>query len=162
VFVAASWAPNCFNEQPWRFIVGHKGDAVFGQIMDALIGFNKQWAGTAPVLFLTAAKKTFSRNGSPSEFHIHDTGLASAMLSLQATAFGFHTHGMAGFDKTKAREAFSIRKISTSVLPGQWVTSVIRARFPKPNHAFEKSPRSRKPLEEFVFSEWDKPATFGP
>jgi hypothetical protein len=28
--------------------------------------------------------------------------------------------------------------------------------------AFEKSPRSRKPLEEFVFSEWDKPATFGP
>src|SRR6266404_6993094 len=73
VFVAASWAPSCFNEQPWRFIVGHKGDVVFGRIVDALIGFNRQWAATAPVLFMTAAKKTFSRNGSPSEFHIHDT-----------------------------------------------------------------------------------------
>jgi hypothetical protein len=54
------------------------------------------------------------------------------------------------------------RKISTLVLHGQLVTSVIRARFPNSDYAFEKSPRSRKPLEEFVFSEWDKPATFRP
>jgi nitroreductase len=66
VFLAASWAPSCFNEQPWRFIVGHKGDTTFDRIVDSLVGFNKQWAAAAPVLFLTAAKKTFSRNGSPS------------------------------------------------------------------------------------------------
>jgi nitroreductase len=161
LFVAASWAPSCFNEQPWRFIVGHKGDVVFGRIVDALTGFNRHWAATAPVLFLTAAKKTFSRNGSPSEFHIHDTGLASAMLSLQATALGLHTHGMAGFDKVKARAAFSIPEDFD--LCAAWAIGYLGDpnALPEPYRELEKSPRSRKPLGEFVFSEWNWPARFG-
>lgn len=161
VFLAASWAPSCFNEQPWRFIVGHKGDTTFDRIVDALIGFNKQWAATAPILFLTTAKKTFSRNGGPSEFHMHDTGLASAMLSLQATALGFHTHGMAGFDKSNARAAFSIPEDFDLCVA--WAIGYLGDpdKLPEPYRELEKSPRSRKPLGEFVFSEWNKPATFG-
>jgi nitroreductase len=161
VFVAASWAPSCFNEQPWRFIVGHRGDAIFDRIVDALIGFNKQWAGSAPMLFLTAAKKTFSRDGSPSEFHIHDTGIASAMLILQATALGLHTHGMAGIDKSKAREAFAIPEDFD--VCAAWAMGYLGDpdALPEPYRALEKGARSRKPLEEFVFNAWETPAIFG-
>lgn len=161
VFLAASWAPSCFNEQPWRFIVGHKGDTTFDRIVGALVGFNKQWAAAAPVLFLTVAKKTFSRNGSPSEFHIHDTGLASALLSLQATALGFHTHGMAGFDKSNARAAFSIPEDFD--VCAAWAVGYLGdpSALPESYREFENSPRSRKSLGEFVFSEWNKPASFG-
>jgi nitroreductase len=160
VFLAASWAPSCFNEQPWRFVVGHKGGSVFDRILDTLVGFNKQWAAAAPVLFLSAAKKTFSRNGSPSEFHIHDTGLASAMLCLQATALGFHAHGMGGFDKVKARAAFSVPEDFD--LCAAWALGYFGDpnTLPEPYRAFKRSPRLRKPLSEFVFCEWSQPVLF--
>jgi nitroreductase len=113
------------------------------------------------VLFLTVAKKTFSRNGSLSEFHMHDTGLASAMLSLQATALGFHTHGMAGFDKSKARAVFSIP--DDFDLCAAWAIGYLGdpSLLPEPYRELEKSARTRKSLKEFVFSEWNKPAAFG-
>jgi nitroreductase len=159
-FEAARWAASSFNEQPWRFIVGHRGDETYKKIFDSLVEFNQSWAKSAPVLILSVAKKTFTQNGSPNGLALHDTGAATAYLALQATALGFHTHSMAGFDHDKALKAFNI--------PGDFQAGSVTAlgylgdsnTLPEQMRQSETSPRQRKPLSEIVFSEWEKPHKF--
>jgi len=160
LFVAASWAASSYNEQPWRFFLGRRGDETYKKIFDSLVEFNQGWAKTAPVLVLSIGKKVFSHNGSPNAFGLHDTGAATAYLGLQATALGLHTHSMAGFDKELARASFGI--------PSEYEIGAVTAigylgdpsTMPEDYKKGDLTPRSRKPVSEFVFSEWEKPATF--
>ena len=158
VFTAASWAASSTNEQPWRFLVGKKGDATYAKILDALVDFNKTWAATAPVLMLSVAKKTFTKNGNPNAYALHDTGAASATLSLQATALGLHTHGMGGVDKDRARKNFEIPE--DFEVGAAWALGYLGEpdALPESYQVMEKAPRTRKPLEAFVFAEWETPA----
>lgn len=162
VFEAARWAPSSFNEQPWRFFVGVKGSETYDKIASVLVPFNREWATHAPVLILGVAKSRFSHNDSPNGFAAHDLGAATAYLVLQAAASGLHAHQMAGFDQAKAREIF---KIPEGYLVGS-VTALGYLGEPatlanKDQHAGEVAPRTRKPLNEIVLSEWDEPAKLG-
>jgi nitroreductase len=158
IFTAAAWAASSFNEQPWRFLVGKKGDATYAKILDSLIEFNQAWAQTAPVLILSVGKKTFSHNGSPNGFAMHDTGAASATLSLEATALGMHTHGMAGLDQGKARANFGIPE--DFEIGAVWALGYLgdADALPESYREMEKAARARKPLAEFVFGDWEKAA----
>ena len=95
VFTAAGWAASSQNEQPWRFLVGRKGDETYKKLFDSLLPGNQLWAGTAPVLYATLVKKTFALNGKPNGSALHDAGAADATLSLQAQALGpaYTRHG---------------------------------------------------------------------
>jgi nitroreductase len=158
IFEGARWAASSYNEQPWRFLVGHRGDSTYQKIFDSLVEFNQGWAMSAPVLILSAASKIFARNTTTNHFAIHDTGAATAYLALQATALGLHAHSMAGFDPEKARAAFGI--------PDSFHVGAVTAlghlgdvySLPEGLREQELSPRQRKPLAEFVFTEWEKPA----
>ena len=158
IFTAAAWAASSYNEQPWRFFVGRKGDETYAKILDSLIEFNQAWANTAPVLILTVGKKTFSQNGQPNAYAIHDTGAASANMSLEATALGLHTHGMAGLDKDKARASFGIPE--DYEVGAAWALGYLGepTALPEPYLGMETAQRTRKPLKEFVFSAWEKAA----
>jgi nitroreductase len=159
IFTAASWAASSYGEQPWRFIAGKKGDAAYAKIMETLIEFNQGWAQSAPVLILSTGKKTFSASGQPNGYALHDTGAASANLSLEATALGLHTHGMGGFDQKKARTNFAIP--DDYEIGAVWALGYLGdpSVLAEPMQGMEKAPRTRKPLEEFVFSAWGEPAT---
>lgn len=158
IFEAAHWAASSFNEQPWRFFVGRKGDETYAKIFDSLLGFNQAWAGQAPVLILSVGKKTFSHNGSPNRYGLHDTGAATAYLVLQSVALGLRAHSMGGFDHEKARAAFSI--------PDDYELGAVTAlgyfgdpdTLPEKAREQELAPRTRKPLSEIVFTDWEKPA----
>ena len=63
LFEAARWAASSSNEQPWRFLVGRRGDETYQKIFNALVEFNQTWARSAPVLVLSVAKKTFTAKG---------------------------------------------------------------------------------------------------
>jgi len=158
IFTAAAWAASSFNEQPWRFLVGKKGDETYAKILDSLIEFNQGWAKSAPVLILSAGKKTFTQNGTPDAYGLHDTGAASANMSLQATALGMHTHGMGGVDKDKARANFAIP--DDFEVGAAWALGYLGdpETLPEQMKAMEIAARTRKPLAEFVFAEWEKPA----
>ncbi len=159
IFTAAAWAASSSNEQPWRFVVGKKGDATYAKILDALVEFNQLWAGSAPVLILSVGKKTFTKNGQPNGWALHDTGAASANMTLQATALGLHTHGMAGFDKDKAQVNLNL---PDDFEPGAvWALGYLGDpdALPEKLQVMEKAPRNRKALHEFVFAEWEIPAT---
>ena len=146
------------NEQPWRFLVGRKGDETYQKIFDSLVEFNQMWARNAPVLVLSAGKKTFSHNGSPNAYGIHDTGAATAYLGLAATALGMHTHSMAGFDRNAARASFGIPEdydIGSVTAVGYLGDP---SKLPDHFRQTEETPRTRKPVGEFVFSKWGEAA----
>ena len=158
VFMAASWAASSYNEQPWRFVVGRKGDGVWEKIFASLLPLNQEWAGAAPVLYATFAKKTFSHNGKPNGVAMHDVGAASANASLEATALGLHTHGMAGFAKDKLTEAFAVPEGFDPV--ACWALGYLGDPAALPAHfqEAEGKERVRKPLGEVVFGSWESPA----
>jgi nitroreductase len=157
-FEAARWAASSFNEQPWRFLVGRRGDATYKKIFDTLVQFNQDWVKSAPVLILSVARKHFAHNGQINRHSWHDTGAAMATFVLQITALGLHAHSMAGFDHQKAKAAFHI--------PDDFDTVAVTAvgylgdpeLLPEEMRKSEVAPRERKDLKEFVFSDWEKPA----
>ena len=159
VFEAAHWAASSFNEQPWRFLVGHRGSDTYQKILSILVEFNQAWAKTAPVLILGAARTKFSHNGSDNPVALYDLGAAAATLCYQATALGLHTHQMAGFDRDAARKVFNV--------PDEFIFGAVIAlgyqgapdALPIPQMKDQEvAPRQRKPLSELVFSAWDVPA----
>ena len=159
-FEAARWAASCFNEQPWRFVVGRRGEETFRKILDALVPGNQVWAKNAPVLILSVASKQFAHNRQVNPHYWHDTGAAMANFAVQITALGLHSHSMAGFDHGKAKAAFHI--------PDDFETVAVTAvgyqgdpdSLPEAPRKSEITPRQRKDLKEFVFSEWQEPLQF--
>jgi nitroreductase len=107
---AARWAPSCFGDEPWRFIVWDKNQdaAAWEKAFDCIVPGNQTWAKDAPVLILICANTLFSHNQKPNRWANYDTGAAAVSLCLQATSMGLATHQMGGFDGEKARAAFGI------------------------------------------------------
>ncbi len=157
---AARWAPSSFNEQPWSFIIATKeSPSEYERLLSCLVEGNVRWAQHAPVLMLSVAKLAFERNQKPNRHAFHDVGLAVENLVIQATALGLAVHQMAGFHVDKARELFSIpdghEPVAALVLgfPGD------PAGLPEDLRERERAPRTRKPLESFVFSgQWGQPS----
>jgi len=107
---AARWAPSCFNDQPWRFVVCDKATDETGwqHAFSILAEKNRRWAKNAPVLMLAVAMENFNHNGQANRWAMYDTGAASVSMCLQATALGMCVHQMGGFDAEKAREVFNL------------------------------------------------------
>lgn len=150
---AARWAPSSYNEQPWSFLVATRDQPdEFQRLLSCLVEFNAGWAQHAPVLMLSVASLQFQRNAKPNRHALHDVGLAAENLVLQCTAMGLVAHQMAGFDADKARELYQIPETHEPVAaialgyPGE------PASLPDPLRERELEPRTRKALDEFVFT----------
>lgn len=160
VLEAARWAASSYNEQPWRFFVAARDDEpAFERLGSCLVPGNREWADRAPVLLLSVATATFARNGKPNRHALHDVGLATAQLMLQAVAHGLVTHAMAGFDAGRAREVLAIPEGAEPVAmlalgyPGaaDGLSEALQGR--------EAAPRARRPLAELVFRDrWGEAA----
>lgn len=156
---AARWAPSCFGDQPWRYVVCNKADNLqaWQAAFDCLVPGNQSWAVNAPVLLLICADTLFSHNDKPNKWASYDTGAATENLCLQATALGLMAHQMGGFDADKARTTFNVPEryqILAMVTVGyqtdlESLTGETKER--------ETAPRSRKPLNELFFNgQWDQ------
>ena len=152
VFEAARWAPSSYNEQPWRYIVGVKGQGdTHARILECLVEANRAWAQNAPVLALGVVVRTFTLNGEPNKAAEHDLGLASANLVTEATTRRLFVHQMIGLDPDAARSAFAIPENAeafTAMAIGYRETS------DNMNQALlerDTKPRERRALDEFVF-----------
>ena len=156
---AARWAASSYNEQPWRFFVARKSDGeAYEKLLHLLVPANQSWAKTAPVLMIMAAKRTFSHSGAPNYYALHDAGQALAHLFLQATALGMHAHGMAGFDRERARKELGIPDdydLAAAVALGYLGSP---DQLNEQQRKSEVAPRQRKPLNEIVFGAgWNEP-----
>jgi nitroreductase len=153
---AARWAASAGNQQPWYFLVGTKEHAEnHARLAATLWERNILWAQYAPVLILVVAK-LYDRPGKELT-SFYDVGMAVGNLVTQAVDLGLVTHQMAGFDAEKARETLGIPE-------GYQPLAMIALGYlgtpdglPDDLRKRELAPRSRKPLEEFVFEgQWEQ------
>lgn len=157
---AARWAPSCFGDQPWRFVVANQAThpQAWQTAFDCLVPGNQGWAKEAPVLLLICADTLFSHNEKPNKWAPYDTGAATENLCLQATALGMMAHQMGGFDAELARTSFQV--------PARYqLLAMVAVGFPAAIDTLddeakqrETSERSRKSLGTLFFNGvWDQP-----
>ncbi|MDP3678410.1 MAG: nitroreductase family protein [Methylotenera sp.] len=157
---AARWAPSCFGDQPWRFIVWNKNTDVkaWQSAFDCLVAGNQAWVKDAPVLLLACADTLFNHNQQPNRWAQYDTGAAAENLCLQASSMGLMAHQMGGFNADAARDAFTI--------PAQYIPmAMVSVGYPADIANLEgeilsreTAERNRRPLNTLFFANsWDKP-----
>ncbi len=157
---AARWAPSCFGDEPWRYVVCDKAaDPQAWQLaLGCLAEKNQLWAKNAPVLIIAVAASHFSRNDKPNRWGQYDTGAASENLCLQAVALGLAAHQMGGFDAARASEAFAIPADYTCMSVIAVGHQAPADAAPEEFRAAELGARSRQPLGSHFYSgRWSVP-----
>jgi len=151
---AARWAPSCFGDEPWRYLVWDRfeDEAAWQRAFECLAEGNQAWVRRTPVLIAAVADSVFRANGKPNRWAQYDTGAASENLCLQATALGLVAHQMGGFDRARLAAEFGIPDRFTPMAmiavghPGD------PGDLPEKNRQGEEDERGRRPLAEACFN----------
>jgi nitroreductase len=154
IFEAARWAPSSSNAQPWRFLYAHRNTPRWPLFLGLLSQTNQAWAQHAAVLIVAVSKATLRRAGRdediPSHSHSFDCGAAWASLALQATAMGWHAHGMVGFDIPRAAIELKVPenyRVEAAIAIGRRGD---KSALPEALQARE-APNGREPVARFAF-----------
>jgi nitroreductase len=165
ILEAGRWAPSCFGDQPWRFVLFEKApgaDATFGSVLTTLTSKNRLWVPQASLLVLTVAATQFQagpNQGKPNRFAQYDCGAAVMSMVLQAQSLSLVAHQMAGFDAAAMRELVAV--------PGEYECMALVAfgRQATPDSVAQElrpaeiAPRTRSPVGELAFAgRWGEPA----
>ena len=157
---AARWAPSCYGDEPWRYLLwDRKRDPAGWQMaFECLAGGNQIWVKNAPLLMASIAGSQFAHNGKPNRWAQHDTGASSMSLVLQAVALGLAVHQMGGFDADKLSEKFAIpagyTPMAMIAVGYQADADILEGEIKER----ELAPRARKPLrEKFFEGTWGVP-----
>ncbi|HCM28872.1 MAG: hypothetical protein A2Z99_19065 [Treponema sp. GWB1_62_6] len=149
---AATLAPSCYNNQPWRFIAVSSPEALAA--VRPHLSEGNAWATEAPLLVLVCTKPSLDcRLEEGRDYALFDAGLATMNLILQAEREGMIAHPIAGFNPKKAKAACGV--------PADFVliTVVVCAKRGENKHLVEwqlereKGERQRKPREAVVFAD---------
>jgi nitroreductase len=154
ILEAARWAPSCFGDEPWRYIVCNKQSDLQGwqNALDCLVEGNQQWAQHVPVLILVLADTLFSSNGNENRWGEYDTGAASISMCLQAKELGLMTHQMGGIIADKAKEIFSVPERFTAMAMMSIGYQLDKDSIPENMLERELVERKRKPFNELFFA----------
>jgi glutaredoxin-dependent peroxiredoxin len=154
LMTAATFAPSCFNNQSWRFLVVTDDEALI-KIHDALTGGN-YWVKKAPAVVVVATKLEFGcRSSDRRDYALFDCGLATENLMLQGFKEGLYAHAIAGFDPFKVKAAFQI--------PDEYIViTLVAVGYPgddaslsEKHKELEHSPRNRKSESEVIcYNTW--------
>lgn len=156
---AARWAPSCFGDEPWRFLICSKQQdpVAWQKALDSLMPGNQPWCSNAPVLVLVCTDTLFKHNGNPNGFGPYDSGAAAMSFVLQATSMGLMTHQMGGFNGDKMRELFAIPERFKTLAMMAVGYQLPEARLSEQFKGRELAPRKRQPLaSQFFLGAWDK------
>ncbi len=154
IMTAATYAPSCFNNQPWRFMVVTEEKRL--EDMNAALSGGNYWAKKAPVIVAVITKPDLDAQLSDRrDYALLGCGLAMENLVLQAFKEGLIAHPMAGFDPFVVKERFSIPEefIVIALIaigcPGE------ESHLSEKHLKMEHSPRERKPEPEVIsYNAW--------
>ena len=148
-FEAARWSPSANNSQPWRFIVGFRGDETFNKIVPTLAGWNSAWMPNASAIIVAVAQ-TAGADGTPNHYALYDLGQSVAHFSVQAQTDGLYVHQVAGTDVEALKEAFNLPAGYEAFLTIAVGKLAPADDLPEPLAEREKAPRVRHELAEIV------------
>jgi len=148
---AATLAPSCFNNQPWRMI------AVSGEALPSLreaLSEGNRWATRAPLIVVFATKPSLDcRQDAGRDYAYFDLGQSAMALQLQAVREGLYAHPVAGYSAARAAKAISLPEdfvVLTLVIVGKPGDSSLLAEWQLER---ERGARQRKGIAEVVFRE---------
>jgi len=154
IMTAATFAPSCFNNQPWRFLVATNDEALKA-IHEALPEGN-YWVKNAPAVVVVATKVEDDCHLSDRrDYAVFDCGLATENLMLQAIKEGLYAHAIAGYRPEKIKASFQI--------PDEFIVITLvalgypgdEASLNDKHRELENSPRNRKPESEVIcYNNW--------
>jgi nitroreductase len=155
IMTAATYAPSCFNNQSWRFLVVLNEEDL-SKIHEALPDAN-YWVKKASMVVVVATKLDLDGQLSDRrDYALFDCGLATENLVLQAFKEGLYAHPIAGFDPFKVKEKFSIPEdfiIITLVAVGYPGEDTF---LNEKHKQLEHGPRIRKPESEVIcYNAWE-------
>ena len=152
ILEAARFAPSCFNEQPWRFVIGWRGRDLHQTIFSHLTEKNQAWNANTPILLVLIANQEFAYNGKDNFWAKFDLGTAWGFLPIQAQNLGVATHAMGGFRKRDLHQALGLAEEELPVAvvamgyygDGSDLSQDLRER---------NVPNVRRPLSESILAE---------
>ncbi|MBN2059754.1 MAG: nitroreductase family protein [Deltaproteobacteria bacterium] len=149
IMTAATYAPSCFNNQSWRFLVAITEEAL-KKMRDSLSEGN-YWMKKAPAIVLAATRLDFGcKLNDRRDYAFFDCGLAVENLMLQSFKEGLYAHAIAGYDPIKLKQEFNIPEEFIIIAlvgigyPGD------AAHLNEKHMKLEISPRQRKPESEVI------------
>jgi nitroreductase len=152
MFEAARWAPSSANSQPWHYLIARKQEPEeFDRMLHCLVDGNAAWCKDVPVLMFSVANLRWD-NGEPNRHAFHDVGQAAAQLTVEAVSRGLFVHQMAGILVDNIRETYAIPEGFEPVAGFALGYPGDPNKLPEKLRERELAPRTRKPLESFVFS----------
>ena len=147
MITAATYAPSCANNQPWRLLAVDREEEL-SRVKEHLSGGN-YWARKSPLIFCIVTRPDLDcRTPDGREYALFDVGLAVMNLVLQGAREGLIAHPIAGFKPAPIKAALGVPE--DHVL----ITLVICGRPGDDSHLSEKhllsehGGRERKPREE--------------
>ena len=149
---AARWAPSCFGDQPWRFVLFKKSDATFWtKALNCLSVGNQNWAMDSSLLIAVCAHQNFEHNNESNRWAQYDTGAAAENICLQSTSLGLKAHQMGGFDSLKTKLLAAIPDdydVMSFIAIGKCLEE---SEYNDEQRKKEMAPRKRKALKELYF-----------
>ncbi len=101
---AARWAPSCYNNQSWNYVLSPKNDPARKDFEDALSSGNA-WAKKAPYLVAVGANPDDDCKTNNLPYYAYDAGLSVMSFTIEAERQGLRVHQMAGWQEGKVKDA---------------------------------------------------------
>lgn len=158
IMEAGRWAPSCFGDQPWRFIVCNKSEnpEAWQKLYGSLAEGNQGWCANVPVLIAACHDTQFSMNDNPNPWAAYDTGAASVSMCLQATDLGLMSHQIAGFSVESISEKFTIPERYKPIAVIAIGYQIAEENIPEALKGRELALRKRNDLNDnFFMGNWD-------
>jgi len=148
---AASLAPSCFNNQPWRFVFVHDHEVL--KALHGTLSRGNEWAQKASMIIAAFSKKELDCDLHGREYYLFGVGMATAFLVLRATELGLVAHPIAGYHEDQVKEVLDIPEemtVITLIMVGKH-SREIGPLLSEKQAADEVARPPRKPLSEIAF-----------
>ena len=146
ILEAGSWAPSANNTQPWRFIYALRGTPGFDKLLATLAAGNQPWARNAAALVATVGIRETPDTQQKNHYFMHDVGMATSFMLLQALNMDVYAHVMAGFNKQQFAETAGLgtNEEAVSIVALGYIDSA--EKLEEPYKTRELTARSRNPI----------------
>lgn len=148
---AARLSASCSNNQPWRYVFVRRRDVL--ERMSGALSRGNAWARASSMIVAVLSRADLDCQIGDREYHLFDTGMATALMILRATELGLVAHPIAGYSPKKVREALGIpddMQVVTLVIFGKH-TDEISDLLSESQAATESKRPERHPFEEFAW-----------
>ena len=148
---AASLAPSCYNNQPWRYVFVYEEEQL-KKLQQSLADAN-QWAKNGSLLIAIFSQADYDCIVNDREYYLFDVGMSVNNMVLRATELGLVTHLMAGFNEEQAKDILNIpqdMKLISLLVIGKQRDEIDPDLSPDMKKGEKKRPE-RLDLSEFVY-----------